>query len=305
MTLQQLKYVIAVADHHSMSKAAQSLFISQPSLSNAIKELEQETGIHIFMRNNKGISVTEEGWEFLGYARQVAEQAGLLELRYTGGHMPKKKFSVSTQHYSFAANAFVDLVKHYGMDEYDFSIRETMTHKIIDDVRSMRSEIGILYINSFNEKILSRQLSENCLSFQELFQARPHVSVYRKNPLAGKKSVALEELADYPNLVFEQGDYNSFYYAEELISLPEHRQTIHVTDRATMVNLVIGLNGFTVSTGIFDEELNGNDIVTVPLETSEAIRVGTITNQSMVLSAIGQAYMDNLKKYTQPETYCG
>ncbi len=300
MTLQQLKYVIAVADHHSMSKAAQSLFISQPSLSNAIKELEQEVGIHIFLRNNKGISVTEEGWEFLGYARQVIEQAGLLELRYTGGHMLKKKFSVSTQHYSFAVNAFVDLVKQYGMDDYEFSIRETMTYKIIDDVRSMRSELGVLYINSYNEKILSRQLSENCLSFHELFKAKPHVSVYRNNPLAQKKSISLIELADYPNLVFEQGDYNSFYYAEELLSLPEHRQTIRVTDRATMVNLAIGLNGFTVSTGIFNEELNGNDIVTVPLEAEELIRVGTITNQSMVLSTIAQTYMDNLKKYTSP-----
>lgn len=152
MTLQQLKYVITIADHHSMSKAAQTLFISQPSLSNAIKDLEQEIGIHIFLRNNKGISVTEDGWEFLGYARQVVEQAGLLEQRYTGGDAPKKKFSISTQHYSFAVNAFVDLVKQYGMDEYEFSIRETMTHKIIGDVRSMRSEIGILYINTFNEK---------------------------------------------------------------------------------------------------------------------------------------------------------
>lgn len=300
MTLQQLKYVIAVADHHSVSQAAQSLFISQPSLSNAIKELEQEVGIHIFIRNNKGISVTEEGWEFLGYARQVIEQAGLLEQRYTGSGMPKKKFSVSTQHYSFAVNAFVDLVKQYGMEEYEFSIRETMTYKIIDDVKSMRSEIGVLFINSYNEKIISKQLSENCITFSELFETKPHISVYRKNPLAQKKSITLEELADYPNLVFEQGDYNSFYYAEEIISLPEHRQTIRVTDRATMVNLAIGLNGFTVSTGIFNEELNGSDIVTVPLEAEESIKVGTITNQSMMLSSIGSAYMEYLKNYTKP-----
>ena len=299
MTLQQLKYVIAIADHHSMSKAAQALYISQPSLSNAIKELEQEAGIHIFIRNNKGISVTEEGWEFLGYARQVIEQAGLLERRYTGGDMPKKKFSVSTQHYYFAVKAFTDLVQHYGMDEYEFSIRETMTHKIIDDVRSMRSEIGVLYINSFNERILSRQLSESCLTFHELFCTKPHVSVYKKSPLAQKTDISLQELADYPNLVFEQGDYNSFYYAEELISLPEHRQTIHVTDRSTMVRLIISLNGFTVSTGIFDEGLSEEDIVAVPLRADETIRIGTITNQSMVLSSVGQAYMDNLKKDIQ------
>ena len=299
MTLQQLKYVIAVADHHSMSQAAQALFISQPSLSNAIKELEQEVGIHIFFRTNKGISVTEEGWEFLGYARQVIEQAGLLEQRYVGGAMPKKKFSISTQHYSFAVNAFVDLVKQYGMDEYEFSIRETMTYKIIEDVKSMRSEIGVLFINPYNEKIITRQLNENDLIFNELFETKPHVSVYRKNPLAKKKLITLEELSDYPNLVFEQGDYNSFYYAEEIISLPEHRQTIRVTDRATMVNLAIGLNGFTVSTGVFNAELNGSDIVTIPLNVDEMIKVGTIMNKNMVLNSIGQTYMDNLKKYTK------
>lgn len=157
MTLTQLRYAITVANSNSLNEAARELFISQPSLSAAIKELEEETGTQLFRRTNRGISVTTEGKEFLGYARQVVEQYELIELKYIAKENTKKKFSVSMQHYTFAVNAFVEMVKQFGMDEYEFAVHETKTYDVIEDVKNFKSEIGILYINDFNKRCL-----QNC-----------------------------------------------------------------------------------------------------------------------------------------------
>lgn len=167
MTLQQLKYAITVAETGTITEAANKLYISQPSLTNAIHELEKEMNIIIFNRTNKGISISKEGEDFLGYARQVLEQAAILEDKYKGDNGGKKKFCVSTQHYSFAVNAFVDLIKKFGQDEYDFSLRETQTYEIIEDVAKMRSEIGILFLNDFNEKVITKILKSYDLELLE------------------------------------------------------------------------------------------------------------------------------------------
>ena len=299
MTLQQLKYAVAIADKNSMNEAAKALFVSQPSLSNAIKELEREIGVTIFLRNNKGIAITMEGTAFLGYARQVVEQAELLEEKYLGVKPSKQKFGVSTQHYSFAVNAFVDLIKEYGIEEYEFTLREIRTYEIIEDVRNLRSEIGILYLSDFNEKVISKLLKENNLIFEELFSAKPHVFVSSGNPLSKKKLVTLADLEEYPYLSFEQGENNSFYFSEEILSTIEHKKSIKVSDRATLFNLLIGLNGFTISTGIISEALNGKDIVAVPLDVNKNIRVGIITYKGMILSRLGEIYVNALKQSTR------
>lgn len=298
MTLQQLKYVIEVADKGSMNEAAKSLFISQPSLSNAIKDLENEIHLNIFIRSNKGIIVSKEGREFLGYARQVIEQSSLMEERYLGNKPFKQKFSVSTQHYSFAVNAFVDLIKEYGMDEYEFTLRETRTYEIIDDVKNLQSEIGILYMNEFNEKVITRLLKENDLIFEKLFKAKPHVFVSSKNPLARKNKVTLKELDDYPYLSFEQGEYNSFYFSEEILSVIQRKKSIKVSDRATLFNFLIGLDGYTICSGIISEELNGKDIVSVPLDVEDSMSIGFITHKNTKISRLGEIYIDALRKYT-------
>lgn len=299
MTLQQLKYAIAVADKGSMNEAAKSLFISQPSLSKAIKELENEIHITIFNRTNKGILVSVEGSEFLGYARQVVEQVELLDEKYLGAKPSKHRFGVSTQHYSFAVNAFVDLIKIYGIDKYEFTLRETRTYEIIEDVSSLKSEIGILYMNEFNEKIISKLIKENNLNFEELFYVKPHVFVSSSNPLSKKSKVLLEDLDDLPYLSFEQGEYNSFYFSEEILSTLEHKKSIKVSDRATLFNLLIGLNGYTISTGIISENLNGKDIVAVPLDVNEIIHVGFITHKDLSRSKLGEIYIEALKNHTK------
>ncbi|WP_338472430.1 LysR family transcriptional regulator [Niallia sp. XMNu-256] len=296
MTLQQLRYVIEVARCHSISQAAQNLFISQPSLSNALKELEKEMGITIFSRTNKGIIITPEGSEFLGYARQVVEQAELLENRYTGTQEPQHHFSVSAQHYAFAVSAFVRLLKDYHREEYEFALRETKTYEIIDDVQNLRSEIGILYINEFNQKVINKFLREGNLQFHKLFVATPYVFISSTNPLAKKDFVTLTDLLPYPYLSFEQGEYNSFYFSEEILSTISRPKNIRVTDRATLFNLLIGLNGYTISTGVISKELNGENIVAVPLQIDEEITVGYITHKNITNSPLAKVYIQYLKE---------
>ena len=299
MTLQQLKYVVTVAETGTISEAAQKLYLSQPSLTNAIKELEKEMNITVFDRTNKGISVSKDGAVFLGYARQVLEQANLLEEKYKNMPVRKQQFCVSTQHYSFAVNAFVDLIKRYGQDEYDFSIRETQTYEIIEDVARMRSEIGLLFLNDFNETVLRKILKSNGLEFHLLFVARPHVFISRRHPLADREVITNEELEDYPYLSFEQGEHNSFYFSEEIFSVSERKKNIRVRDRATLFNLLIGLNGYTVCSGVIDKKLNGKDIIAVPLADESDMRIGYITHKKRMLSRLGTTYLDALKKYLQ------
>ena len=297
MTLRQLKYVIAVAETGTITEAANRLYISQPSLTNAIHELEKEMHIVIFNRTNKGISLSKEGEDFLGYARQVVEQAAILEDRYKGKGGGKKQFCISTQHYSFAVNAFVDLIKKYGQEEYDFRLRETQTYEIIDDVAQMKSEIGILFLNDFNEKVLKKILKSHDLEFHQLFVAKPHVFISRTHPLASKQIITNEELEKYPYLSFEQGEHNSFYFSEEIFSASERKKNIRVRDRATLFNLLIGLDGYTVCSGVIDEKLNGKEIIAVPLADESDMRIGYINHKKGYLGDLGSYYLESLQKY--------
>lgn len=301
MTLQQLKYVVTVAEVGNITEAAGRLFISQPSLTNAIRELEKEMQITIFNRTNKGVSVSNEGDVFLSYARQVMEQTNLLEEKFLNKKEQRSKFSVSCQHYSFAVNAFVDVIREFGGNEYDFTLRETQTYEIIEDVSRLKSEIGILYASSKNEEVISKIVKQNGLQFDELFVAKPHVFISSGHPLAYKDILTLEELEEYPYLSFEQGEYNSFYFSEEILSTLDRSKNIKVRDRATLFNLVIGLNGYTVSSGVISKELNGENIIGKPLAVNEYMRIGTITQKNTPLSRYGVAYMEYLKRHIPVE----
>lgn len=297
MTLQQLKYITTVAETGNITEAAKRLFITQPSLTNAIRDLENEMQVTIFNRTNKGVVVTNEGDVFLSYARQILEQVGLLEEKYLNVKERRSRFSVSCQHYSFAVNAFVDVIKQFDANQYDFTLRETQTHEIIEDVSKLKSEIGILYVSSKNEEVINKMLRQNGLDFKELFMAKPHVFISSKHPLAEKKEITLEDLDDYPYLSFEQGEYNSFYFSEEILSTLDRRKNIKVRDRATLFNLVIGLNGYTVSSGVISKELNGENIIARPLLVDEYMRIGIVTQKNMPLSRYGVAYIEALQKH--------
>ena len=298
MTLQQLKYALTIADCGSMNEAAKQLFISQPSLSETMKELETEIGLDIFLRSNRGIVITPEGEEFLGYARQVTEQFGLLQSKYIDKKV-KEKFSVSTQHYTFAVKAFVETVKQIGMEQYEFAVHETTTISVIENVKNFKSEIGVLYENDFNEKVSNKMFKENGLEFVELFSCDTFVYLWSGHPLAKQDVITMEELDEYPCLSFDQGKNNSLYLAEEMKSTYEYRRLIKANDRATLLNLMIGLNAYTLCSGIICEDLNGNDYKAVPLKETEKMRIGYIKRKGAKVSHIGELYIEELKKYKE------
>ena len=298
MTLQQLKYALTIADCGSMNEAAKQLFISQPSLSETMKELETEIGLDIFLRSNRGIVITPEGEEFLGYARQVTEQCGLLQSKYIDKKV-KEKFSVSTQHYTFAVKAFVETVKQIGMEQYEFAVHETTTISVIENVKNFKSEIGVLYENDFNEKVLNKMFKENGLEFVELFSCDTFVYLWSGHPLAKQDVITMEELDEYPCLSFDQGKNNSLYLAEEMKSTYDYKRLIKANDRATLLNLMIGLNAYTLCSGIICEDLNGDDYKAVPLKETEKMRIGYIKRKGAKVSHIGELYIEELKKYKE------
>ena len=301
MTLQQLHYVITISETGSMNSAAELLYVAQPSLTGAVKELEKELGITIFHRSGRGVSLTNEGLEFITYARQVYYQYETLMGKYGKSGKRKKKFGVSAQHYSFAVKSFVETVKQYDAEKYDFAIRETTTKDVIDDVITSKSEIGILYLSDFNRKAIEKILKRNELEFHSLTECDAYVYMWKGHPLADKKSVGFCELADYPCLSFEQGAEASFYFAEEIFSTNEYPRTVKATDRATMLNLMVGLNGYTLCSGIICEELNGSDYTAVPLKAEDAadgkMEIGYILKKNTVLSSAGELYIKELREY--------
>ena len=297
MTLVQLKYVITVAGQNSLNDAAKMLFISQPSLSSAIRSLEKEIGFDIFIRSKTGITLTTKGTEFIGYAKSVMEQYELLDAKYISQTKVKKNFSVSMQHYTFAVSAFVELVKQYGMDEYEFEVHETKTHEVIENVKNQKSEIGILYLNDFNRNVLTKLFAEYGLTFEPLLDCGVYVYMWKGHPLADRNEIAIEELDEYPCLGFAQGEYNSFYFAEEVLSTYQYKRFIRANDRATLLNLMVGLNGLTLCSGIICEDLNGKDYCAVKLKSDERMTIGYIARKDAPVSAIGQKYLEEIAKY--------
>lgn len=299
MTLNQLRYVIALSKENSMNEAAKKLFISQPTLTASLKSLEQEIGFDIFLRNKSGISLTVKGTEFLGYAKAVIEQYDILDAKYISKNSIKRTFHVSMQHYTFAVNAFVEVINQYGMDEYEFEIHETKTYEVIDNVKNQKSEIGVLYINDYNRTVLGKILNDAGLVFTPLFECGIYAYMSKKNPLASCKEITMNDLDEYPCLAFAQGDYNSFYFAEEVLSTYEYKRLVRANDRATLLNLMVGINGYTLCSGIICEDLNGSDYCAIKLKTDEKMTIGYISRKATVLSEIGKKYIAELSKYKE------
>lgn len=297
MRIQQLEYLERIVEAGSINEAAKRLFLTQPSLSNAVKELENEMGIQIFQRSSGGISLTAEGREFMTYSKQILDQVNLMNERYKNGQQRKQSFSVSAQHYAFVVHAFVELIKSVNANEYQFTLRETETQNIFNDLAQFKSELGILYTNGFNQKIMQRLFKENNLVFTPLFVAKPHIFVSRYNPLTSKSSVNLSDLEDYPYLSYEQGEVNSFYFSEEILSTLSHKKSIKVSDRATIFNLMVGLNGYTISSGIISSKLNDDKIVAIPLDVDDDITMGWLKHRQVELSPLAERYLTMLKEH--------
>ena len=294
MTLQQLRYLIAVAERGSINAAARDMYVSQSSLSVAVRELEEELGVTIFNRSSKGIMLTSDGVELLGYARQVVEQADLMIDRYdTTSTSHHGRLAIASQHYAFVANAFMSLVNAREEDGYELVLRETRTANVIEDVSSFRADLGVLYLSPYNERVVGKRLEDDGLRFTSLFRARPHAFVRERHPLASHTRLSLEELAPYPRLTFEQGSQSSLYYSEEPLSTLPHGRRIMASDRATMTGLLRDTDGFLMSTGVRSDEMF-DGIVSIPVETDEVMNVGYILHEERRLSTLALSFIDLL-----------
>lgn len=296
MTLQQLNYVVKIAETKSMNKAAKELYVTQSALSSTIKSLEEELGTEIFIRTNRGMVLTTDGEKLLSYAKQIVKMTDMITEKFHKDET-KQHFSISTQHYSFVVDAFVMLTKELEINSYDLSVDETKTAEIIENVKNLRSELGILYLDSFNRKPLTKTLKENGLEFEPLYDCPVYVFIGTNHPLAKKKKITFDELAPYPCLAFDQGEDNAFYFSEEVLSTEQYPRKIRANDRATMVELMIGLNGYTLGSGILVNELTDTQFVAIPFDTDDVMTIGYIHRKNMPLSDLAQRYLEILNTY--------
>lgn len=300
MNINQLKYVLKTASSSSMREAATGLYVSQPALSASIRELEEELGILIFERTNKGISLTEEGREFISYAKQTVAQYEIMEDRYINAGRDKERFSVSTQHYNFAITSFTNVINKFKPGKYVFSIHETRTSEVLENVRDYKSEIGIVSYSGSNEKLIKKLIREYQLEFIPLMRRETYIYFWKNHKLAGRKTVSLEELKKYPCISFDQSDDSNFYLTEEAMADYDYEKMIHSDDRATTMELIAKLDGYSIGSGMLSEDdavLKG--LVSVKLKEEDPLIIGYIVRSRGKLSRYGEAYIKELEKYRE------
>lgn len=273
MTIQQCKYVVAIARFGSMNEAAKSLLVSQASLSSAVRDLEEEFGIRIFDRSNKGVQITKDGSEFIRYARQLIAQYDVINDRYQSGMKNIRNFSVTAQHYDFVAEAFISFMQDYHSD-YNISLKEARTAEVIEDVVSLRADVGILaYLKAPAGGYMERYLKRKGLSFRPILETSPYVFLGKHHPLADRKMLSLEELADLPYVTYDQGDTGPIEFSEELADNRSTRKQIRISDRATLMNLLLSTESYTIGTGIMTSELNNGNVVSVKLNSNDVYAI--------------------------------
>lgn len=299
MTIMQLKYIIAIDEECSMRKAADKLYVSQPGLSSAVRDLENEIGIQIFERVHNGVVTTAAGASFIAYARGAVEEFEKIEGRYLNTRNVRPSFSVSMQHYTVAVNAFIETVKEYDLPEYQYFIRETQTGEVIDDVKTLRSEVGVIALSDFNKNTFMKIFADASLDFHELFTRNTYVYLKKDHPLADREELSLDELQDYPCMVFDQGDNTSFYYREEALATYDYKKVISTNERATSVELMLGLNGYAVGTAMLDDSLNISEIKVVKLKEDESLTFGYIVRKVAILSEMGRTFITKLEAYKE------
>ncbi len=300
MNINQLKYVIEVAASSSMREAATKLFVTQPALSESIRELEDELGILIFERTNKGISVTEAGREFLNYAKSAVGQYEILEERYLSRDSGKEHFSVSTQHYTFSIRAFTEMIKKAQPERFVFSIHETRTRDVLEDVRNLRSEVGIVSFSGTNEAVLKKLFRDYQLEFTPLMTRDTYVYVWKGHELAGRKEISIEEMRGYPCVSFDQSDDSSFYLTEEAMADYDFDKMIKSDDRATSMEIIAELGGYAIGSGMLsDEQVILQGLTAIKLKEEDPLVIGYITRKGHALSTYGERYLEELLKYKE------
>lgn len=297
MTILQLKYVIAIDEECSMRKAADRLYVSQPGLSSAVRDLESELGIQIFERVHNGVVTTAAGASFIAYARNAVEQFEKVEEKYLNSRSQRPTFSVSMQHYTIAVDAFIDTVREYDLEEYQYFIRETQTSEVIEDVKTMKSEVGVIALSDFNKNTFKKVFADASLEFHELFSRNTYVYLSKDHPLADRDELSLDDLQDYPCMVFDQGDNTSFYYREEALATYDYKKIISTNERATSIELMLGLKGYAVGVAMLGEGETSSGIKVIRLKEQETLTFGYITRKGSQLSEMGETFVEKLERH--------
>ncbi|MCR5144134.1 MAG: LysR family transcriptional regulator [Lachnospiraceae bacterium] len=300
MNISQIKYVLEVAKSSSISKAATRLYISQPALSTSIKELEDELGILLFERTSKGIRLTDEGREFVSYAKKVSSQFELMEDRYLSQNDNKERFSVSTQHYNFAIKAFTDVIKDADPQRYEFSIHETKTMNVLEDVKELKSQVGIISFSEDNKAVLKKLMKEYGLKFVPLMVRETYIYVWKDHEFAGRKEISLDDLRDYPCVLFDQSDDSNFYLTEEAMADYDFAKLIKSDDRATTMEIISELHGYSIGSGMLSEDnaiLKG--MIAIKLKEEDPLTIGYIVRENSKLSKYGEDYIARLMEYKE------
>ena len=300
MNITQIKYVLETADSRSMREAATKLFVSQPALSASIRELEDELGILIFERTNKGISLTDEGREFITYAKKAVGQYEILEDRYLSKDGDKERFSVSTQHYNFAVKAFTEVIKKADPKKYIFSIHETKTREVLEDVRTLKSEVGVISFSGSNESVIKKLMREYQLEFTSLMQRETYAYFWKGHELAERTEISIDELKDLPCVSFDQSDDSNFYLTEEAMADHAFEKMIRSDDRATSMEIIAELGGYSIGSGMLAGDENVlKGLVSVKLMEEDPLIIGYIVRKGSLLSSYGDAYVEELLKYKE------
>jgi DNA-binding transcriptional LysR family regulator len=300
MTILQLKYVVGIANSSSISEAANRMFVSQPALSMSVQELEKELNIEIFRRTSKGVLLTDEGRVFLTFAKQVVSQYELIEDKYIENNKEKRFFSVSVQHYIFAIHAYINTIKKCDSNRYSFSIHETRTMEVIENVKELKSEVGVISYSTENERLMKKLLRENKLAFFPLMVRNTYVYMWKEHPLAGESELSLEALSKYPCVSFDQESDNEYYLSEEALAEYDFEKIIKSNDRATTMELIVGMNGYAVGTGMIIDSLAMKDgFVCIKLKEEDPITIGYIIRKNYELSELGKIYIEELNKYKE------
>ena len=295
MTIQQCKYVIEIAKSGSFNEAGKQLFVAQSALSSSIKQLEKELGIKIFERSKNGVRLSMEGAEFVRYAEQLVDRSDFIQNRY-GGFADYKKLHIATQHYDFVAEAFCKFLTSTKEKKYDFSIRELKTYQVIYEIEKAFCDVGILAIKDNDFDVMTRYLDNKGIVFNEFLQSPPHVYVRKEHALAKRKQISYDDLIDYPYLSYEQGARNSSFFTEELVDGFKANKRVTISDRATLMNVLLTTDSYTVGTGIMPSALNGGKIVGIKIASQSFYRIGYVLRKGESVNELTTAFIRELEE---------
>ena len=293
MTLQQLKYVSMVEKCGSFSRAAQKLYVSQPSISNLVNALEEELGITIFTRSSTGIAITNEGRELLKLSNRLLRDADYIsEYFHSDTEGPKPTFFVSSQHYDFVVGAFEEFVDGLDAERYTLGLNQTQTAAVIEDVRKQYSDLGVIFLSDVNRRHMMKVLEDNNLEFHAVTQAAPHAFLSVTHPLAKRESVTPEELMDYPCIVYEQNADSPGFFSEEMM-LPNFypRKVVYISDLYVSTALMRSCNAYDIGTGVISPRL-AREVACVPIDTDDRVDIGWIGIRGRMLRPIERAFLD-------------